>query len=93
MSKKSLTTIISDTAKAFEVKVADIRSSERSTARAALARQVAMYVHMTHTRGLQSATATAFKRDPSTVTYARKKIEKEMKRDPKFRAQVNQLCA
>lgn len=68
----------------------DLCAGTRRSPRAALARQVAMYLcHVVFEIGV-SHIARAFDRDPSTVAYALRRIE-EMREDGEFDRTMNML--
>ncbi len=83
--------IIDEVARTFGATVEDIRSSKRS-ANISSARQVAMYVVREITQMPMVAIGREFgNRDHSTVVYAIQQVEKNIRRDPKTKATVEDI--
>lgn len=83
--------IIDEVARTFGATVEEIRSSKRS-ANISSARQVAMYVVREITQMPMVAIGREFgNRDHSTVVYAIQQVEKNIRRDPKTKATVEDI--
>ena len=83
--------IIEEVGRTFGVSPADIRSSKRNAA-ISNARQIAMYVVREITQlPRASVGAEVGGRDHSTVVYATQQVEKNMTRDPRTKATVEDI--
>ncbi len=83
--------IIEEVSRTFGTTPEDIRSSKRS-ANISSARQVAMYVVREITQMPMTGIGTEFGgRDHSTVVYAIQQVEKNIKKNPKMRATVEDI--
>lgn len=87
----TIDSVISEVSRVTQVSAEDIRSTKRTGA-VSLARQIAIYVVRTVTNMSTEAIGSEFgNRDHSTVIYTINKIEALMKKDPTFRARVNDI--
>lgn len=83
--------IIEEVSRTFAVSPADIRSSKRSS-NISNARQISMYVIREITQLSMSAIGEEFGgRDHSTVVYAMQQVEKNIKKDPKMKAMIEDI--
>ena len=83
--------IIEEVGRTFGVSPADIRSSKRNAA-ISNARQIAMYVVREITQLPMASVGAEFGgRDHSTVVYATQQVEKNMTRDPRTKATVEDI--
>ena len=83
--------IVDEVARTFGTTVEDIRSARRA-ANISTARQVSMYVVREITQLPTAANGRQFGgRDHSTVVYAIQQVEKNMRRDMKMKATVNDI--
>ena len=82
--------IVEETARAFQLTGADLRSKRRS-ADISHARQVAMYIISQMTGQPTKAIGNEFSRDHSTVVYALREMRAEIQRDPGLRKTVNEI--
>ncbi len=77
-------------AEKYNIHLKDFKSQGRAE-NIAFPRQIAMYLACKLTDLSLPNIGSAFKKDHSTVIYARKKIEKELEKDPFFNEVLNQL--
>ncbi len=89
--KRMRDAVVRDVAKVAHVDVSEIMSKGRNTREVAEARQLAMYVLHRRAKTSLAATAEAFRRHPSTVTFAVKKIKRMMDKVYGFKSKVNRL--
>lgn len=83
--------IIEEVARTYGASASDIRSSKRS-ANISSARQISMYIVREITQMSVTAIGDEFGgRDHSTVVYATQQVEKNMARDPKIKATVEDI--
>ena len=83
--------IIEEVGRTFAVSPSDIRSSKRSS-NISNARQISMYVIREITQLSMSAIGEEFGgRDHSTVVYAMQQVEKNIKKDPKMKAMIEDI--
>ncbi|MCL2107342.1 MAG: chromosomal replication initiator protein DnaA [Oscillospiraceae bacterium] len=82
--------IIEETARAFGLTGADLRSKRRS-ADVSHARQVSMYIISQMTGQPTKAIGNEFNRDHSTVVYGLREMREEINRDPGLRKRVNEI--
>ena len=83
--------IIEEVARTFNVNADDIRSTKRAAA-ISNARQISMYVVRETTQLPLTAIGDEFGgRDHSTIVYAISQVEKNIKKDPKTKAMVNDI--
>jgi len=82
--------IVEETARAFQLTGADLRSKRRS-ADISHARQVAMYIISQMTGQPTKAIGNEFSRDHSTVVYALREMRAELQRDPGLRKTVQEI--
>ncbi len=88
--KVTIDSILSHVAKAFNVKLADIRSKKKHKFYS-LPRQVAMYLARELTELSYPEIGAAFGKDHSTVIYASKKIEKALEQNHSLKNTVEAL--
>jgi chromosomal replication initiator protein len=87
----TIDSVISEVSRVTQVSPDDMRSTKR-TGNISLARQIAIYVVRTVTNMSTEAIGSEFgNRDHSTVIYTINKIEALMKKDPSFRARINDI--
>ncbi|MEA3306700.1 MAG: chromosomal replication initiator protein DnaA, partial [Elusimicrobiota bacterium] len=77
-------------AEKYNIHLKDFKSQGRAE-NIAFPRQIAMYLACNLTDMSLPNIGSSFKKDHSTVIYARKKIEKEIEKDPFFNEVLNQL--
>jgi len=82
--------IVEETARAFQLTGADLRSKRRS-ADISHARQVAMYIISQMTGQPTKAIGNEFSRDHSTVVYALREMRVQLQRDPGLRKTVQEI--
>ena len=83
--------IISEVGRTFGVSSSDIRSSKRSS-QISNARQIAMYVIREITQMSMASIGEEFGgRDHSTVVYAINQVDKNMKKDTKYKETVEDI--
>ncbi len=83
--------IIEEVARTFNVNADDIRSTKRAAA-ISNARQISMYVVRETTQLPLTAIGEEFGgRDHSTIVYAISQVEKNIKKDPKTKAMINDI--
>ncbi len=90
IKKVTIDNILSRVAKAFNVKLADIKSKKKHKFYS-LPRQVAMYLARELTELSYPEIGAAFGKDHSTVIYASKKIEKALEQDHSLKNTVEAL--